>query len=146
MSHFVGLGLQVALIMSMGTHFQRYAFSDGDTQGFQCAVLFRVVGQQANVVLAELVQHGRGDIIGAGVGRESQLMIGLDGVHSLVLQFIGSDLVAQTDASAFLPQIKNDACAGFLDALHGRAQLCTAVAAQGSERITCQAFRMQADQ
>ena len=77
---------------------------------------------------------------------EPQSEIGFQRIHALLLKFIGTQFVDQTDAPAFLPHIEQDTPAFFFDLCHGGGQLLAAIAAQGAERIACQAFRVDAAQ
>ena len=66
-------------------------------------------------------------------------------IQTLFLKFVSLEFRRQADASAFLPQVEQDA--SFLgDAAHGGVQLAAAVAAAGAEDITRQAFTMHAHQ
>ena len=77
---------------------------------------------------------------------EPQGKIGFQRIHALLLKLIGTQLVDQTDAPAFLPHIKQDAPAFFFDLCHGGGQLLAAIATQRTKCISCQAFRVDAAQ
>lgn len=77
---------------------------------------------------------------------EPQSEIGFQRIHALLLKFIGTQLVDQTDAPAFLPHIEQDTPAFFFDLRHGSGQLLAAVTTQRAKCISCQAFRVDAAQ
>ena len=54
--------------------------------------------------------------------------IGIDGVESLFLKFVGGNLVHQSDAASLLLHIDDDALAFFVNGLHGLMELFAAVA------------------
>lgn len=91
------------------------------------------------------MQDLRADAIVAQVVRIAELEVGFHGIQTLFLKFVSLEFRRQADASAFLPQVEQDA--SFLgDAAHGGVQLAAAVAAAGAEDITRQAFTMHAHQ
>lgn len=91
------------------------------------------------------MQDLRADSIVAQVVRIAELEVGFHGIQTLFLKFVSLEFRRQADASAFLPQVEQDA--SFLgDAAHGGVQLAAAVAAAGAEDITRQAFTMHAHQ
>ena len=75
------------------------------------------------------------------VGAEAQCAVGLHGVQALVLQGIGSELVAQADAPPLLRHIQEHAAARREDA-QAPAQLFTTIAAETAEQISGEAGRM----
>ena len=77
---------------------------------------------------------------------EPQSEIGFQRIHALLLKFIGTQFVDQTDAPAFLPHIEQDTPAFFFDLCHGSGQLLAAVTTQRAKCISCQAFRVDAAQ
>ena len=60
---------------------------------------------------AEKLEHFGGQLVAAAVGGVAQLFVGLDGVHALILQFVGLELGHQADAAALLLLIEQNACA-----------------------------------
>ena len=93
---------------------------------------------------AEISKDLRTGHVLAKVGSEAELEIRFDGVIAFVLQGIGADLIDETDAAAFLAQINEDAAAFFRDLAHGCGELLSAVAAQRSETVTSETFRVDA--
>jgi len=63
-------------------------------------------GQQHHAADAEVAQDLRPDAVIALVGFEPEALVCLDRVESLVLQLVGSDLVGQSDAPAFLIKLE----------------------------------------
>ena len=77
------------------------------------------------------------------VGVEAELFVGLEGVEALVLQGVGAQLVDQSDAAAFLGEIKDDAGAHRANMAHRAAQLIAAIAPQAADQIAGETLRMQ---
>ena len=73
------------------------------------------------------MQHLCSHSVVAKVGAKTQLLIGLDGVESLFLEFVGVDFCGKTDASTFLAQVEKNP-AFFVDMLEGGVELASAVA------------------
>ena len=72
--------------------------------------------------------------------------VGLDGVESLLLKFVGGNLVHQTDAATLLLHIDDHALALLLNHLKRLVQLLAAVAAQRAEDVASGAAGMDANQ
>lgn len=67
------------------------AFDDLDAGGFKGADFFWIVGDEADGRDAHHLQHFGGQAEVAVVGAVAQLEVGLDGVETLVLQFVGAE-------------------------------------------------------
>ncbi len=59
-------------------------------------------------MVAENLQHLRGDVVKALVFRKTQSRVGLQRVIAFILQPIGPQLVHQSDAAALLGKIKQN--------------------------------------
>src|SRR5690606_850786 len=126
----VGLGVQVTLVLGGDLAVDRLAGDDVDAGMLQGFDLARVVGQQQDLVHAELVEHLVGDAEVALVLGKTDDLVSVDGVEALVLQAIGAQLVGEPDAATFLRQVEQHAAALGADRGHAAAQLLAAVAAQ----------------
>ena len=84
---------------------------------------------------AQVSEHLGSAAIVALVGLEAQVYVGIYGVESFFLQFIGRDLVHQSDAPTFLLHVDHHTLAFLLDGLHGLVQLFATVAALASEDV-----------
>ena len=93
---------------------------------------------------AEIDEDLRADAVVAGVGREAEVHVGLDGVHAGVLQLVGADLVHEADAAPLLAHVEDDAAALGGDARHGGVQLLAAVAAPRAEHVAREALGVHA--
>ena len=63
----------------------------------------------------------------ASINRKAKRYISLNRIQTLILQTIRTDFVYQTNAPAFLAQIYDNATPFFLNSLHRRLQLRTAI-------------------
>ena len=88
---------------------------------------------------SQVHQDLRSDPVIPQVGFESQLEIGLDRVAAFVLKSVRFQFIEQTDAAAFLIQLKQHAAAFGFNNLHGAMQLIPAIAPQRPECVRCQA-------
>ena len=75
----------------------------------QCGHFFGIVGHQADGWTPSSLERFGRKFVGAAVGGEAQLDIGLDGVQTLVLQLVGLELGHEADAAALLLLIEQDA-------------------------------------
>src|SRR5690606_6505287 len=72
----------------------------------------------------------------------SEPFVGFHRVRPRVLQLVCADLIHQTDAPSFLPQIKHHAPAFFGNTAQGGLQLGAAVATLAKEAVAGQALGM----
>ena len=119
MPHTVLFCLQIAQVIRVGCHLDRYILDDFQPVGLQTDSFHRVVGQQAHLVNTQMAQHLRATAVVALVGLETQMDVGVNRIEALFLQFIGCDLVHQTYSPAFLLHIDHHTLAFLLDGLHG---------------------------
>src|SRR2546428_13330600 len=77
---------------------------------------------------------------------ESQMMIGLNGVVSLVLQFIRQQLIHQPNTASFLQLVNQDAASALRNRLHRKMKLISTIAPSRSENIAGHTLRVDADQ
>ena len=108
--------------------------------------LRRVVGDEAHVADAELLQDPRGCGVVAGVDRQAERDVRVDGVEPAVLQRVRADLVVQADAATLVTQVEDDAALLARDRLERRLQLLAAVAAQRAEHVAGQTLGVQANE
>src|SRR5690606_3627625 len=107
----------------------------------------RVVGQQSHRADAEVDQDLRAGAVVAGVGGQTEIEVGVDGVASGVLQLVGLQLVHQADAAALVTaHVQHHAAALGVDHLQGGVELGAAVAAQRAEHVAGQALGVHAHQ
>ena len=126
MSEFSGFGPKTQkFLRDLGRHNEK-AWFDAHRGAHEAHLPHAKIGQ-------DLGAHA----IIAHVGRESEALVGLYRVETLlILQRIRFDFVGQPNAAPFLAHIKNNTGAGCIDHFHGRMELFTAIAAQGAKGIT----------
>ena len=76
-----------------------------DAQAADAGHFVRVVGDQLHAGDAQVFHDLHGQVVLALVGLEAEGDVGLDGVHAVVLERVGLNLVVQADAPAFLPEV-----------------------------------------
>lgn len=123
MTHFVLFGLQIEKVLFGGGHLDRHPLRNFHSEVREIINLLRVVGQQPQCFCTKLTQNLRADVIFPLIPAEAQREIGLQRVHPTVLQLVGAQLVDQTDAAPFLPEIEQDAPSLPFNLRHGRGKL-----------------------
>ena len=140
MAHAVALGAQVVEVLPVGEGRCRRHGADTDAIALQARHLVRVVRHELDRAHAQVTQHLGGGGVAAGVGRQPQRDVGVEGVHTLLLQRVGAELVDEPDAAPLMVGgVDEDPAATGTDRLHGGAQLRPAVAAQGGQDVAGQA-------
>src|SRR5574338_1708539 len=79
-------------------YLQGNGFGDRKAVSFKADELAVVVREQAHGPDTQIAKDLRSNAVIALVGLEPQPFVGLDGVVSLVLQFVRADLVGETDS------------------------------------------------
>src|SRR3712207_3330043 len=142
----LALGLEVAVVVAVGLHLKRHALGDLEPEAPEAHHLRQVVGQEPDALEAEVLEDLGPDAVVPEVGGEAELLVGLDGVHALVLEVVGLHLVEEPDAAALLLHVDDDPLALAGQKLHGRLELLAAVAAQRVERVAGEAGGVHAHQ
>ena len=94
MSHFVALCLKVAQVVWIGRRLDGDLLNDGETIGLETDALFGIVGQEAHLAQAEIVQHLSANAVVARVGGMAQRVVGFDRVEPFaLLQLVRFELV-----------------------------------------------------
>ena len=91
MAHFDLFRAQIERIVLLRRDLDRDALLDLDAEAVQTVDLFRIVGQQTQLLCAEVLQDLRADPVFAQVGREAELDVRLDRVEALLLKLVGLD-------------------------------------------------------
>ena len=116
--HAVSLGLEIALVVLIWYYFDRHILCDFESISLQADTLYRVVCEQAHLVHAEVAEHLCAASVVTLIWLETEVYVGIYGIVSFFLQFVGCNLVHQPDASAFLLHVDDYTLSGFLDHLH----------------------------
>ena len=146
MAEFVALGSQIVGVVITGIHHQGDPFFHLKSIAPEPSDLAGVVGQQSQAMDAEIREDLRPHPVVAQVSREPQPFVGFNGVQASILKAVGAKFVDQTDAAALLAEVNHHTFPLTFDLAQCCLQLRTAVAAQGSEGITGEAFRMHPHQ
>jgi len=128
----------------VGIRCDLYRQSLDDLYMFQTLYLFGIVRQKPELFDPIMVEDEFDDFIGAFIGGEAQLMIGFDGIVTLVLECVGIDFVEQTDIAPLLPMIDQHP-AFRCDQLQSKMKLLAAVTLDRSKSITCQTLGVHSD-
>src|SRR5882724_4133556 len=98
MPQLVSLRLEVALVVRVGGDAYRNPLDYLETETLEAVDLLGVVGEQADLADAEVIEDLAPDAVIPLVRGMSQRLIGLYRVESAVLQVVGVQLVEQADA------------------------------------------------
>src|SRR5688572_522150 len=142
--HLVLLRLQVLARPVRRVDLEGNALDDLEPVSSDRDVLGRVVRHQTHLADAEVAEDLRADAVVADVGRESEFLVGRDGVVSFVLELVRLQLVDEPDAATLLQEVEEDAPARLDDLLHRERELGPAVAAARTEDVPGQALRVDA--
>ena len=146
MSHAVLFGAQVAFVVLVGLNDDGHGLHNLQSVTFEAAAFDGVVGEQPHLPHAEVAQHLGSDAVVAFVGFEAEGEVGVNGVHALLLQVVGFQLVDQADATPLLTHIEDYAATFLLYHAHGLVQLVAAVAFTAAEDVAGGAAGMHTHQ
>ena len=141
-----GFGVEVSLVVVVRRKGVGHPFHDVDAEPHEARDFFGIVCQETNAGKAKMAEHLGCGLENAFVILESQSPVRLHGVIALILQRVGAQFVDQTNAAAFLGEIKQHACACLMHETDRAAQLVATIAAQTGQEITGKALRMEAHQ
>lgn len=145
MTHLIAFGFHVFFVVRIAIDADGELFDDAEAVAFESDDFFRIVGEQTNFFQAEVGEDLGTHAVVAQVCGEAEFFVGLDGVEPCFLELVGVDFCGQTDAAAFLTEVKEHTTF-FADALHGGSELLAAITAFGEKNVTREAFRMNADE
>src|SRR5690606_18698050 len=141
------LGPQVGDVALARRYQQRHLLGDLHAVADQRLPLAGVVGHQPDRPHTQVLEHPGGDGVVAGVHRQAEGEVRLDGVQTLRLQGHRPQLRQQTDAPALVaPQVDDDARPFGDDGAHRGVELVPALAVLRAERVPGQALRVQPDE
>jgi len=87
----------------------------------------------------KLDNRGR-NLVAAEIGLETELLIGLDCIGALILQFVRAQFVEQTNAATLLVLVDQQAAALSRDRVERELELRAAVATQAVKHVAGQAL------
>lgn len=145
-AELIAFGAEVFGVMRVGLDFEGYVFYDFEAVADEADAFFGVIGHEADFGDIEVAEDLGADAVIALVGAEAEGCIGFDGVHALLLEFVGFEFIDEADAASFLLDIEDSAASFLFDALHSGVELVAAIAAEGAEYIAGRARGVDADE
>ena len=136
MTEFGFFGLEIFFVVFLRGDFNAEALDDLNIVLLEFVDFLRVVGEERDLVYFEIMEDLGGDFVMTGVGGKSKLVIGFNGVVSLILEFVGFYFVEESDATAFLIEIDKYAATFFLDGLHTFDELFLAITTERGKCIS----------
>src|SRR2546426_331172 len=146
MPELVALRAQVFQIRVGRRDLDRHALGDVQAVALQPDDLLRVVGEEPEVLHAQVDENLGADPVVAQVGLEAEGLVGLDGVLALILKLVRAHLVHETAPPPLLAHVHEHASPLGLDDREGLLELRPAVAAARVKDIADQALGVDADQ
>ena len=136
-AHALLLGEHVAAVVGVDRYFHRHVLDDFQSESFETFALDGVVGDEAHLLNVEKAEYLCSDAVVALVGLMAQVEVGVHCVEPFLLEFVGSDFLHQTYASAFLVEVEYGSPSFFFDHLHCLVELLSAVASHRPEYVAC---------
>ena len=146
MAELFFLGAQVLFGMRAWRDFAGNALDHLNSSAFESLDLVGIIREQPHACHAESLENSTWKREVAMVRLESQALIRLHGVETLVLQFVSLQLGHQADTASFLLFIDENPCTFFGDHRQREFELLPAVAAQRVKDVSSEALRVHADQ
>src|SRR6266540_798980 len=140
------LGLQVVAVLVVRRDLDRHLLDDRQAEALDARDLLRVVREDSNRREPEIGEDLVADPVFAHVGRETELEVGLDGVHPVLLELVGLQLVEKADAPALLRHVEEYAALLGADPRERLLELLAAVAAERVEDVSGQTLGVDADE
>jgi hypothetical protein len=141
------LGLEVPKVPGVRRRRERLHGDDIDAASAQSLDLDGVVGEQAYGPDPEGVHDGRRFVVAAGVHRQTQCQVGVDGVTTVVLHGVAAQLVEETDAARLMAgDVDEDATIRGRYRPQRESELDSAIASERLERVTGEALGVDACQ
>jgi hypothetical protein len=142
---FALFGGEVGFIVGIGRHPVREATGDVDAALTESLDLVGVVRDQAYAFDAKLFDHLRRHVVPTFIIAETESVIRFDRVETGILKRVRTDFVHETDATPFLPKVKDNAMFLRANKVESGLQLVAAVALQAAHDIARKTLAMDAE-
>ena len=105
MPHLIPFGCQIRGVVGVAGCDNRNLIYDLhiETAKVECLRLFGVVGKEPNLPQSKVLEDLKANPIVSHICFVSQSVVGFDGIHPLVLKFIGLDFLGESDPSSSPP-------------------------------------------
>jgi len=118
-------------------------FNDANARSLELCHFVGIVRQQADLTQSECLEGFGSKRVIARVIRKSEAAIRFHGVEPGILQFVGFELIDQTNSAPFLRKVEQHSRWRGCNFSERKLELCAAIAALGREHVTGEALRMQ---
>ena len=108
MPHLIPFGCQIRGVVGVAGCDNRNLIDDLhiETAKVECFRLFRVVGKEPNLPQSKVLEDLKANPVVPHICFVSQSVVGVDGIHSFVLEFIGSDFFGESDPTTPHPSLR----------------------------------------
>ena len=145
-THFFLLGPKVIFGGMNGRDDAGDPLRNGDSRFFERGDLLGIVRHQAHGAQAKITEDRTRQRIAPEIRFKTELFVGLHGIGTVVLKFVGAELIHQADAAAFLVFVNQEASTFGGDGFECEFELGAAIASQAVENVAGQALGMDADE
>src|SRR6267142_6370944 len=146
MTELFALGIQVPGVVRIGIHLDWDLLDYLKTVTLEANHFFRIVRKQANGSQAKVSQNLRAESVLAQVHAETELLVCLDRVIPLLLQFIRLDLGREANASPFLAHVNDHPATGFRHLSHCLLQLGSTITSARAKHVAGKTLAMHSHQ
>ena len=117
MPHFFALCLEVLRVVRIGMRPDRELFDNVQTISLEPHDFFRIICKKSDMPNPKVDQNlGSGPIF-PKIHRETEFLVGFNGVQALFLEFVGPDFGSQSNSAPFLAHVDQYTRTGFVDVL-----------------------------
>src|SRR5829696_6111923 len=102
MAELLLFGLEIFRVVRVWPDANGNLFNDFQAITFETDNFFGIIGEKANGFEAEINENLCAETVFAEVHSIAQLEVCLNGIETVLLQFVGPDLRGQADAATFL--------------------------------------------
>lgn len=136
MSHTLLLCLHVEGVVFVGLYLQRHRLDDLKPIGLETYTLDGIIGHEAHLPDTELTEDLCTYTIVSFVCLMTKVEVSIDGIETLLLELIGTDLLHEADATSFLIEVDDYATSFLLDELHSFVKLFATFTTLGAEDVS----------
>lgn len=127
-------------------HNDRCALDNSDSRFLECRHLFRIIREEPHLRYFEVLKNGGRQGVVSQISLETELLVCLDRIQAFILKLVRAQFIQQSDTTAFLMFVDEEAAALSHNLIERQLQLCPAVTTQAMKHVTGQALGMNPHQ
>ena len=142
----VFFGAEVIDVVRRGGYLEGDLLDDFDAIDLEPAGFFGVVGEDFDLLEAEVAEDLSADAVIAFVGGKTKLDIRVNCIEALFLKLIGVEFIFEADTSTFLAEVNKCADTRLFNHLQCGGELPAAFTTLGAEEVAGHTFGVDADE